>query len=134
MPTTIEIREALRTLHGVAPEAAGVVETHIDLLEDQITLHTSEDAFRAFVLSQAQQAGVTQALLQRIDSTTLVELTRADAARAETLLLTAKDREMRALTAKQVLSQPVVLAAVGIISTLLTGGFTLLLHMIGASG
>jgi len=133
MPTQTEVRDALRRLHAAAPEATALVEEQLDALEQQLTLHTSEDAFRAFVLAQAQQAGVTQALLQRLDSGVLTELARAEAARAEVDLLEAKDREHRALTTRQVLSQPVVLAAVGIISTLLTGLITLLLHLAGAS-
>ncbi len=134
MPTTqAELREALRRLHTAAPEAATLVETHIDELEAQITLHTSEDAFRSFVLAQAQQAGVTQSLLQRLDSTVLADLAKAEAALAETNLLSAKTREQKALTTRQVLSQPVVLAAVGIISTLMAGLITLLLHLAGAS-
>ncbi len=128
-----ELREAFRRLHAAAPEATTVVETHIDALEEQVLLHTSEDAFKSFVLGQAQQAGVTQSLLQRLESTILADLVRAEAALAEANLLNAKSREQKALTTRQILSQPVVLAAVGIISTLLTGLITLLLHLAGAS-
>jgi hypothetical protein len=134
MPTQLEVRDALRTLHGAAPEATALVEEQLDMLEQQITLHTSEDAFRAFVLSQAQQTGVIQALLQRLDTSVLAELVRADAARAETDRLAAAERAERAMTTKQVLSQPVVLGSVAILSTLMTGLVTLVLHLVGATG
>jgi hypothetical protein len=133
MPTASEVRDALRVLHGAAPEATAVVEAQLDSLEEQITLHTSEDAFRAFVLAQAQQAGLTQGLLQRLDTSVLGELAKAEAARADAALLEAQDREQRAMTTRQVLSQPVVLAVIGIISTVMTGLVTLVLSLVGGS-
>jgi len=133
MPTPNEVRDALRTLHGAAPESTAVVQEQLDALEAQITMHTSDDAFRAFVLSQAQQAGVTQALLQRIDCSILAELAKGEVARLESNLLEAKDREQRSMTKRQVLSQPVVLAAIGILSTLMTGLVSLILRLAGAS-
>ena len=109
------------------------MEKQLEYLEDRVTLHTSEDAFRAFVLSQAQQAGVTQVLLQRIDATILAELARAESAQQEERLLAAKERAQRAGTVRQILSEPVALAVVGVLSTLMTGMISLLLHLAGAS-
>ena len=129
----VELREALRRLHTASPEATECVETYIDGLEAQILLHSSNDAFKAFVLNQAQQAGMVQSLLQRLDSTILSDLARAEVLRAETDLVKEKRQEAKALTTKQVLSQPVVLAFVGILSTILTLVGTLFLHLAGAS-
>jgi hypothetical protein len=129
----VELREALRRLHAASPEATECVEAHMDAMEAQILLHSSDDAFKAFVLNQAQQAGMVQSLLQRLDSTILSDLARVEVLRAETDLVKEKRQEAKALTTKQVLSQPVVLAFIGILSTILTLVGTLTLHFVGAS-
>ena len=133
MPPSPEIREALRRLHTAAPEAATLIEDHIAAMEEQILLHASADAFKAFVLSQAQQAGAVQNLLQRLDNTVISDLARAESMRAEADLVIAKRQEAKALTTRQVFSQPVVLAVVGILSTFMTVVGTIILHLAGAS-
>jgi len=127
-----DVRTALRTLHAAAPEATAVVEARIETLESQISLHTSEDAFRAFVLSLAQQFGHTQALLQRIDTSILSELAKAEAAAKVLAEQEALSRQEKETTLRHILSQPVVLALVGILSTVMTGLMTLILNLYGA--
>ena len=134
MTTQDEIKEALRRLHIAAPEAALLVERHVDALEAQIALYTSEDAFRAFVLSLAQQFGHTQALLQRIDATIMADLARSDAAAKELALTQEKTRHEKETTVRHVLSQPVVLALVGILSTIMTALATTALRIAGGAG
>jgi len=133
MATPAEVREALRKLHAVSSADATLLEGYLGAQEEQILLHTSEDAFRAFVLAQAQQSGVTQAILQRIDSGILEPLAKAEQARAEAEKAAAASQAEKALTTKQVLTQPVVLAVIGLASTGLTGLLTILLHLAGAS-
>lgn len=128
------VREALRTLYTAAPEAASVVESHVDELEQQVLLLSNDDAFRAYLLSRAQQDGAVQTLMQRLDSTLLAPLAQAEAVRAQAELVVAEARTQRQLTVGQVLSQPVVLAVVGILSTLMTGLVTALLHFVKAGG
>ncbi len=131
MAPPVAVREALRKLRAVSPEDADVVDAYVEEQENQILLHTSEDAFRAFVLAQAQQSGVIQGLLQRIDGSILDHLARAAEARAEAELAEAKSRVEKALTTKQVLTQPVVLGAIGLVSTILTGLVSITLHLAG---
>ena len=109
-----------------------MVEARIETLESQISLHTSEDAFRAFVLSLAQQFGHTQALLQRIDTSILSELAKAEAAAKVLAEQEALSRQEKETTLRHILSQPVVLALVGILSTVMTGLMTLILNLYGA--
>jgi hypothetical protein len=134
MSTQDEIKEALRRLHTAAPEAALLIERHTELLEAQIALYTSEDAFRAFVLSLAQQFGHTQALLQRLDATVMADLARSDADAKELSLLREKARHEKETTVRHVLSQPVVLGLVGIVSTIMTALATILIRISGAAG
>ena len=133
MATPAEVREALRKLHAVAPEDASNLESYLEEQENQILMHTSEDAFRAFVLVQAQQAGAIQSLLQRIDSSVLSSLAKAEEHRAEEALAEAKGRADKALTAKQLLTQPVALAVIALVSTVLTSILTILLHLAGVA-
>ena len=127
-----EVREALRKLRAVAPIDADALEAHLEAQDMQILLHTSEDAFRAFVLAQAQQSGVIQVLLQRIDSSILETLARAEQTHAAAELTAAQGRANKELTTKQIFTQPVVLAVIGLTSTLLTGTVTILIRLIGS--
>lgn len=132
LPTTEEVRAAMRTLHQTAPEAAAVVERALDACHQRVQLLSSDDAFRGYLLARAQQDGAVSAMLQRIDSSVMSQLARADAARAQQQLLEAEDRQQRAVTLRSALSEPVVLAVVGVVSTGLTGILTLILHLAGA--
>lgn len=133
-PTIEDARVAMRVLHAAAPEAAGTVQQRLDYLDAQVVLLSNEDAFRAYLLSRAQQDGAVQTLMQRLDSTILAQLATAEAARANAALIDAENRAQRTMTTGQVLSQPVVLAVVGILSTVLTGLITAMLHLLKAGG
>lgn len=133
MAAPTEIKEAVRKLHAVSPEDAATLEAFIDAQEHQLLLYTSEDAFRAFVLAQAQQTGMIQVLLQRIDSSILEPLARAEEAKQQAEMVARQGEAEKALTTRQVLTQPVVLAVVGLASTTLTGLLTLILHLTGVT-
>ena len=132
MLTPNEVRDALRTLHGSAPEAASLVEAHLDDLEDQVNLLANEDAFRAFVLEQARQAGATQSLLNRLDASLLRDVIALELARSELALQDAQDRATKAVTLQNAITQPVVLAVIGVLSTALTGIISLALRIYGS--
>jgi hypothetical protein len=133
MATPAEIREALRKLHVVSPEEAAGLERHLEEQENQLLLYSSEDAFKAFVLAQAQQSGVIQGLLQRIDSSILSPLAAAEADKAQTALVISAAAAEKALTVRQVITQPVVLAIIAVLSALLTTFSTVILHLVGVS-
>lgn len=129
--STARVREALRTVHTVAPEAAAIVESHIDALERQVQLLGSDDAFRAFVIEQAREAGATKEVLTRLDSTVLASLAQAEADRAAADLIRAQKDNARAVTTRELFSQPVVLAAITALSGLGATLLAIVAHLLG---
>lgn len=132
MPTTADVRVAMRALHAALPEPCAVVQAHVDGLEERVQLLSSDDAFRAYLLARARQDGAVLHLLRSLDDSVLAQLAAGEKARGEAELLSAKSRQARSLTTRQVLTQPVVLAVVGILSTAVGGVMTLILHFAGA--
>lgn len=133
LPTTEQVRAAMRTLHQSSPEAALVVQRALDACHSRVQILSNDDAFRGYLLARAQQDGAVAALLQRIDSSLLSELAKAESSKAQQELLEAQDRANRTITLRSALSEPVVLALVGVISTGMTGLFTLVSWLIGAN-
>lgn len=129
-PNISEIREHLRRVHSAIPDSADALQAYIDQLEQTNELLTNQDAYRAFVLRLAQESGVTQSLLQRIDNSVLSKLATAAELDAQRRLTEELNRGQRQLTMRQVLSEPVVLAVIGLGSTALSGIATLLLRLL----
>jgi len=130
-PTTQQVRDALRQIAAATPEAGALLEKHVDALEERILVMSGDDPFRAYMLARAQQDGAVLHLLQRLDDGLMADVVRLSLERAETARIAAEDRQTRAMTTRQVLSQPAVLAALGILSTLCTGALTAALHLLG---
>ena len=120
-PTAQDVRDALRVLRVTHEREADVVEAWIDHLAERVVLLGSEDSFRLFVLEQAHRAGETQALLTRLDNTVIQDLAEAERLRAEVALADASNRAATQLTVRRVLSQPAVLALIGVLSTVMSG-------------
>ena len=116
----ITIRTALRTVHLSAPEAGAVLEKAIDILTSRIEVLQSADPFRALVLSMAEAMTTSNSLSKDIRTSILEPLAKAEADKEARLLLEAQHFELRVSTWKQVLTQPVALGIIGIITTVLT--------------
>ena len=133
MSPSPSIRDALRTVYACAPEAAAIIERYIDEIESVNRMLSDDKAFEAFVLEQARLAGRMLSLMERLDASCLADLAAAERADAEVRLMEAAERRDRTMTLRSVLSQPVVLAVIGVASTVLTTIGTLILHLAGVT-
>jgi hypothetical protein len=116
----VAVRSALAAVRGVAPESAAVLDRAIDSLFARVDALQSADPFRALVLSMAETMAASNALGRDIRASILADLARAEADREARLLLEAKQATERHATTRQVLTQPVALAVIGVASTALT--------------
>ena len=121
------VRTALRTVHIAAPESAAVLELAIECLEARVAVLQSADPFRALVLALAETMATSNALSRDIRGSILADLARAEADRESRLLIEARGAIERHNTARGVLTQPVALGVIGVVSTALTALSTWLL-------
>ena len=126
MPPTPEIdiarvRIALRTLHQAAPEAAGIVEHWVDLQETRMATLEHNDPFRALVMAMVDSMSRNSTLIEDVRHSVLVPLAQAEEAKEQRKLIEARNETERNTTLRGVLSQPTVVALVGVLSAVLTG-------------
>lgn len=126
-PDVAAVRAALRVCHGCAPEAAAVVERAFDALHKRADALQSADPFRALVLSLADALANANAIGREIRASILADLAEAERLREARLLLEAQRGEFTAATVRSVLTQPVALGVIG----LLTAALTALVQLIG---
>lgn len=126
-----QYREAIRQLYGAAPEAAALIEHYVETLEKKVLLLQSEDAFRAFVLELARDSGATRALMERIERSILDKVAQAELDSATADKLRAEHKKVRFMTLAESMSQPWVLAAIGLLSLALAAILNLVFHFLG---
>ena len=130
--TSERARRDLRTIHSTHPELSDELQAFIDSLEHKLTVLSNDDAFRAYLMAKAQQDGAVLALLQKLDSSLITSLAKAEADKIKINLIEAEERAGRALTISSILTEPVVLSAITVVSSVMTGVITLILHLAGA--
>ena len=115
------VRAIVRSLHRSSPEAATAIEEWIDLQEARIIVFQSDDPVKALVLALADSMSRSNTLVDDVRNSMLVPLARAEAAREERRLQETRTEAERVQTVRGVLSQPAVIAVIGVLSTVLTG-------------
>ena len=125
-------RRDLRTIHSTHPELSDELQAFIDRLENKVMVLSNDDAFRAYLMAKAQQDGAVLALLQKLDSSLITSLVKAEADKVKVTLIEAEERAGRAMTLSGILTEPVVLSAITVVSSVMTGVITLILHLAGA--
>ena len=121
------VRAALRAVHTTLPESAAVLDRAIECLEARIAILQSADPFRALVISMAETMATSNALSRDLRATIVADLARAEADREARLLVEARLLESRGVTTRQVLTQPVALGIISVVSVVVTAFATWLL-------
>lgn len=127
------LRAHLAEIERTLPEAGRAVRVYIEEQDETIRILGEEEPFRGFVLAQARQLGQNTAMLDRIDRSILSRLAAAELRQAEADAAAASAGADKAATWKVALSQPVILALVTVLSTVLGGIMTAALHLLGAT-
>lgn len=126
------LRAHLAEIERTLPEAGRALRVYIEEQDEMIRILSEEEPFRGFVLAQARQLGQNTAMLDRIDRSILSRLAAAELRQAEADAAAASVVADKAATWKVALSQPVILALVTVLSTVLGGIMTAALHLLGA--